>query len=271
MFLRIPLRAAALATLLSISLGAWAQTNEAGLSDQDRAKRDASKVFNFIKFHAVRPAKAADKTGDRVADKAPEKPADKSVESRVALAPARPSSDVQMAGLEPARTAPMPGSSTQPMPAAVLNAKGASALPSEPPAAAISEPQPASPGLNQAAATNSGATSSVATPAVAALVASPQPAPAVTPEPEPEEEASLQLVEYVEPELPRANNVTTLKGGTVTVRFEVGTDGKVVSAVAREGAPRRLALAASRAVQQWRFAPLSAAREAEVDIVFNLD
>jgi len=264
MFLRTSLRATTLATLLSVSLGAWAQSGEASISDQDRAKRDASKVFNFIKFHAVRPAKPADK----VAEKAPDRPADRAPELRVAsappppasapalLTPARANTDVRVAALDPARLGSLPSDERVPKPA-VLAAPAAS----EAPDARVAAPEASGPALAGVA------------PAVAALVANPQPAPSITPEPEPEpeDEVGLQLLQYVEPELPRSNSVNTLKGGTVTVRFEVGTDGKVVSAVPREGASRRLAQAAARAVQQWRFAPLSSAREAEVDIVFNLD
>lgn len=261
MFLRTSLRVTALASLLSFSLGAWAQASEANLSDQDRAKRDASKVFNFIKFHAVRSAKPADKPAEKPSEKVAEKPADKPLETRVAAAPARPASEVQVAALaaqDSGRASPLPGAALQ----SAAAPQGARTVSMGQESAA-----PLSAAVEPAAGTASAA------PALAALVSNPQPAPAVTPtpEPEPEEETGLQLVEYVEPELPRANNVTTLKGGTVTVRFEVGTDGKVVSAVPRDGAPRRLAQAAARAVQQWRFAPLSSAREAEVDIVFNLE
>lgn len=269
MFLRTSLRATALASLLSISLGAWAQASEAGLSDQERAKRDAGKVFNFIKFHAVRSAKPA--------DKAAEKPAEKAADTRVAAAPApapapRRAADAQVASQDAARPA-AEGVQTQVAQVAQVT-QVAQVAPAAAPAAGLAAPS-ASRGMVEpgAQAANPVASGAVMAPAAALVAAPSQPAPSVTPtpEPEPEEETGLQLVEYVEPELPRANNVTTLKGGTVTVRFEVGTDGKVVSAVPRDGAPRRLAQAAARAVQQWRFAPLSAAREAEVDIVFNLE
>ncbi len=264
MFLRTSIRATTLVSLLSLSLGVLAQSGDAGLSDQERAKRDAGKVFNFIKFHAVRAAKPADKPA--------EKPADKPAETRAAVAAApvaRRASDAQVASLDAARAA-------EPAPAQGL---GAPANQAAAPAATVTQSATVASPIGQSepssqAAPVQGAGAAVL-PAAALVTAPSQPAPSVTPpppaEPEPEEEVALQLLEYVEPELPRANNVNTVTGGKVTVRFEVGTDGKVVSAVPREGAPRRLAQAAARAVQQWRFAPLNAAREAEVDIVFKLD
>jgi TonB family protein len=259
MFLRTCIRAATLASLLSLSLGVLAQSGEAGLSDQERAKRDAGKVFNFIKFHAVRSAKPADKPGD------------KPVETRsaaVAAPVARRAGEVQVAALDAARAA-----ESEPQGLSAASAAPAQTTPANPsnpgttPAAVRAQAEP-----GPQAAPPQGAAAML--PAAALVAAPSQPAPSVTPpaaEPEPEEETGLQLIQYVEPELPRANNVTTLTGGKVTVRFEVGTDGKVVSAVPRDGAPRRLAQAAARAVQQWRFAPLNSAREAEVDIVFNLE
>ncbi len=259
MFLRTSIRATTLASLLSLSLGVLAQSGDAGLSDQERAKRDAGKVFNFIKFHAVRAVKPA------------EKPADKPVETRAAVAPApvaRRASDVQVATLDGARAAE--AVQTQGVGAPANQA----AAPTSAAAQSATLASPIGPSESAPQATSTQGAGAAVLPA-AALVATPnQPAATVTPpaaEPEPEEDAGLQLIQYVEPELPRANNVSTLTGGTVTVRFEVGPDGKVVSAVPREGAPRRLAQAAARAVQQWRFAPLNAAREAEVDIVFKLD
>lgn len=263
MFLRTSIRATTLASLLSLSLGVLAQSGDAGLSDQERAKRDAGKVFNFIKFHAVRAVKPAEKPA--------EKPADKPVETRAAVAAApvaRRASDVQVATLDGARAA-------EPVQTQGVGAPAnQAAAPTSAAAQSATLPSPIGPSESAPQATSTQGAGAAVLPA-AALVATPnQPAATVTPpaaEPEPEEDAGLQLIQYVEPELPRANNVSTLTGGTVTVRFEVGPDGKVVSAVPREGAPRRLAQAAARAVQQWRFAPLNAAREAEVDIVFKLD
>ncbi|MFO1251061.1 MAG: TonB family protein [Inhella sp.] len=290
MFLRTSIRATTLVSLLSLSLGVLAQSGDAGLSDQERAKRDAGKVFNFIKFHAVRATKPADKPAEKPADK----PADKPAETRAAVAAApvaRRASDAQVASLDAARAAePAPvarrasdaqvasldaARAAEPAPAQGL---GAPANQAAAPAATVAQSATVASPIGQSepssqAAPVQGAGAAVL-PAAALVTAPSQPAPSVTPppaEPEPEEEVALQLLEYVEPELPRANNVNTVTGGKVTVRFEVGTDGKVVSAVPREGAPRRLAQAAARAVQQWRFAPLNAAREAEVDIVFKLD
>ena len=46
-----------LALLMGGAMSAWAQAS-GEISDAERAKRDANKVFSFIKFHAVKPAAA---------------------------------------------------------------------------------------------------------------------------------------------------------------------------------------------------------------------
>ena len=89
------------------------------------------------------------------------------------------------------------------------------------------------------------------------------------PEVKPEEQA-LQLITHVEPQIP-AQYQGQVRSGRVTVLFVVGPQGQVVRAEAKPGAQRRLAQAAVRAVEQWRFAPLTSAREAEVEIAFKFD
>lgn len=199
--------------LLVLSTSLHAQTTEPrrdSLSDQDRARRDASKVFAFIKFQAL---KSGGGGGVQVA-------------SAGAAMPAKP------AALDPAKLI-------------------AEAPPAAGPASAATAALPEG---------------------VADLSVAPSTAVPLAPIAEAEVDLGLQLIEHVEPELPRqSNGAVALKSGSVIVRFAVGLDGKVTSASAREGSPRRLAVAAVRAVQQWRFAPLTKPHEAEVEIAFNLD
>ena len=86
-------------------------------------------------------------------------------------------------------------------------------------------------------------------------------------EPEP---PVLQLLSKVEPEIPRQLQAD-FRGGAVTVRFMVQTDGSVMQAQALQASHKRLALAAVTAVNQWRFAPLPSPREATVEIAFAVE
>lgn len=94
----------------------------------------------------------------------------------------------------------------------------------------------------------------------------PQP-PARQAEPEP---PTLQLLSKVEPEIPRQLQAD-FRGGSVTLRFMVQTDGSVAQAQALQSSHKRLTTAAIAAVNQWRFAPLPAPREATVDIAFAVE
>jgi TonB family protein len=211
------------------------------LSDSDRAKRDADKVFSFIKFHTVRTAPAP--------------------------APAKPT----------AQAAPP------------TRSLGVAAAPASQPVAAT----PASVG---AAATSSAAAPAAATPSTLAADAASSAEPAVTtadlpadaasaaatlsqaplqaaPQVEEEEEVPLRLVDYVAPDM-SAQVLAAMPSNEVTVpvRFTVQPDGRVSSAQAMGGsAPRRVAQAAVRAVQQWRFDPLPAERTVDVEINFKAE
>lgn len=207
--------------LLALSLpSAMAQD----LSDSERAKRDAAKVFNFIKFHAVR-AKSAPVAGVAAPVVAP---------VAVAAAPV---------------AAPRP----RPAPVKPLVAESAPA-PTESALLADAQPGTSLPPVSEPL---------VAVASPAPLAAQPQPEP----EPEPEM-VEIKLIHHVQPELPRGNS---LRDGTVRVRFTIEPDGRVSKAVAAEGAQRRLATSATRAIEQWRFAPLPQLQEVEVDIDFRFD
>lgn len=205
------------------------------LSDSERAKRDAAKVFNFIKFHAVR-AKSAPVAGAAAAAAAPAAPARPRPEPAAEPA-ARPAADVA------ARPAPEPAQPSAPAPAVAA----ASAAP----------------------ASATGLDSQPGTTLPPASEPAPAPAPTATPQPEPEPEpVDIKLIHHVQPEVPPGNN---LRDGTVRVRFTVEPDGRVSKAVAAPGAQRRLASSATRAIEQWRFAPIPEAQEIEVDIDFRFD
>lgn len=62
-----------------------------------------------------------------------------------------------------------------------------------------------------------------------------------------------------------------LRRGEVEVKFEVMPDGQVQRATVVKSSHPQLRRAALEAVQQWRFAPISAPREAVVTVGFDLD
>jgi protein TonB len=184
-----------------------AKPEAAPLSDTERAKRDANKVFSFIKLQAARPAPA-------------------------------------LRTLEPVRVAQAPDA---PSPAAEM----------DDPAALIAA-QPTASG-----------TPALGVDAVAALavVVSP-PVASAPPLPEPLE--ALTLLHHVAPTLTGALR-DTQRNASVQVQFTVLPDGTPAKVAAKPGAPARLALAAVRAVEQWRFAPIRVPRDAAVEVAFQLD
>lgn len=226
----------------ALASGAWAQT-DGKLSDSERAKRDAEKVFSFIKFHTVKPAAAP----------APAKPAPTA--AKPAAAPVSRSSSSGSSG-QVASAAP----STQAAQTASEPVLSRSLEPAAPPSQ-TSHSQPLAAPVN----TLPPAAAPVTNPVAAPVTAQPEP------EPEPEaEEVPLKLEQYVAPEMTR--QVLEAIGGrdhVVPVRFTVEPNGVVSKAEPREGANRRLGLAASRAVQQWRFGPLPERRVVDVELLFR--
>jgi protein TonB len=235
-----------LAGLLLVLLApmAVAQQGSAALSDSERAKRDANKVLSFIKFHAVRaprpaaapvaaPAPAMATVAAVATAPAPARP-------RAAPVVARESDGLQVAALDQAAMQKTAGTMSAP---ALGGERPGITLPP------VSEPQPQ----------------------VQPVEVQPQPSPApVEPVPEPDAEdlVELKLIEHVQPELPRGNG---LRDGSVRVRFTVMPDGSVQKVTTNSSAQRRLATAATRAVQQWRFEAIQEATEVEVDVDFRFD
>ncbi|MBB5203194.1 TonB family protein [Inhella inkyongensis] len=212
--------------------GAWAQADAGGISDAERAKRDAQKVFSFIKFSTVKPAKDKDAKDSKDSKEAAAKPAP-------AKAPATPARPVE----RPAAVAAAPAS-----PAAAVTE---TAVPLDTtqtaaqPVQAVTLPAQVEP-----------------QPPVAAVPAAP-----VVEEPD---EVELKLVHYVAPDMNRqVIEAMADRPQVIPVRFVVGTDGKVIKAEPKAGANRRLGQAAARAISQWRFEPLPAERTVDVELSFK--
>jgi TonB family protein len=234
--------------------GAWAQGDAGGLSDAERAKRDAQKVFSFIKFSTVKTVRDKDA---------------KPVAPKPASAPARPLD-------RPTAVAPAP--------------VAAPARPLDRPTAVVAAPAAASAAIPVQASTPASApeptmpqegTHTAALPAQAVTLppvseSSPQSAAPVAvtePEPEPEpEEVELKLVHYVAPEMNRqVIEAIGERSQVVPVRFVVDTTGRVIRAEPKAGVNRRLGQVAAKAVSQWRFEPLPAERTVDVELAFKLD
>lgn len=210
----------------------------APMTDAERARRDAEKVFSFIKFQTV-PAKPAE-------------PAPR---------PARPAA---------ASTAPPAAAAPPRAPEPVVAGAAAPAAPPIKPAAALAAAE-ALPALEHAALT---APAPTAAP-LAAAVLNTLPA-TLPPEAEPEgddaDDGALQLQSFVAPVITPALQSTLGAGSrNVKVRFTVQANGRVSQADAAPGVPRRLARPAIDAVLQWQFAPLPQPRTVDVEIAFRRD
>lgn len=235
--------ALALACQLLFCVSASAQTAEpagkagsaSGISDSDRAKRDADKVLQWIKFHATHSAK-------------PEAPAPAPKPAPAAKAPA-----------------PKPAVANAPAPAAAAQTAQAAA----------SVPAPAASQEQQLAASREPEAPAPKPELVAAAPATPPAPPATeptrpAPQPEPEEDVALRLIQKVDPDIPR-QLASNIRSGSVMVRFQVKPDGTTTKVESVGSANKRLASSAIAAVQQWKFAPIPKQREATVEIGFKLD
>lgn len=233
--------ALALACQLLFCVPASAQTAEpagkagsaSGISDSDRAKRDADKVLQWIKFHATHSAK-------------PEAPAPAPKPAAAAKAPA-PKPAVANAPAGAAQTAQ--AAASVPAPAASQEQQ----------LAASREPEAPAPKPELVAA-------APATPPAPPATEPTRPAP----QPEPEEEVALRLIQKVDPDIPR-QLASNIRSGSVMVRFQVKPDGTTTKVESVGSANKRLASSAIAAVQQWKFAPIPKQREATVEIGFKLD
>lgn len=229
--------------------GLAAAQSDGKLSDSERAKRDAEKVFGFMKFSTVRPA------GEKPASKPTPTAAKPAAPARTSVAAGGSSaSSVQAA----APATPAPASPTPASPAPTVTTASAEPTPSATRGLVPAAPQPA-PATAQPAPVNT-------------LPPADSPVPAqAEPEPEPEpDEVPLKLVSYVAPEMSRqVVDAIGLRDQVVPVRFTVEANGVVSKAEARPGANRKLGVAAVKAVEQWRFAPLPERRQVDVELMFK--
>lgn len=237
-----------LALLLSVTapsvFAQSAETDKAKLSASERAQRDADKVFHWIKLNSSAPRQAAAPAPAPTA----------------APAPAR-----KVAQQEAPAVAPAPSAIRETVTPVTAKAAAPAAAPVTAPAVAAA-PVPAAasealPERTQIALAPPTATRSIATPP-------PAPAPAKVAEPEPD--LPLELISRVEPDIPR-QLLASLRNGSVHVRFDVQPDGSVRNAEAIKSNHKRLAQAAVAAVTQWRFKPVPRAREATVELGFQLE
>ncbi len=159
----------------------------------------------------------------------------------------------------------------------VQRAQASAPAPTKP---AVSPPPLVSkPTVAVAAADSSTAGADAVLPYEATLVASarivtrtmaPLPAAPVAAAPEPELMLPLKLLTKVDPEMPRQLQAN-IRSGLVLVRFTVQPDGRVMAPEVVQTTNQRMSVAALEAVLQWRFAPISQARVATVEVGFNRD
>lgn len=256
--IRPPARWAALAALASLPL-VWPTSglaqapapapSPAATSAAERAQREAERVFEFIKFHSLRP-----RTIEPARPARPPAPAPAPAPAAAPQAPA--ATPAPVATPERVAAPPRPAATdTPPKPAVTLPA-------SEPPPtlvpAPITVPEPA------ALPVVPNALPPVAPPAAPAAAL---PAPEADDDDEP-----LQLQSFVAPVLTPAVQATLGAGArSVKVRFTVEADGRVSQAEAAATVPKRLAKPAVDAILQWRFMPLQQARTVDVEIAFRRD
>ncbi len=235
------------------SLAVHAQTAPAApaeakpaLSDVERAKRDADKVFQWIKFHAEK------------GEKKPEKPEAKAETPRPAAKPAAAPAPVVARRQEPEPV-------SERAPAARSPAQEPVAMAAPAPVTQTIAPPASSPSpLSETPAPQGMSMSAPVTAAAAGKAAPPEPAPL-----EPED-VPLKLVRKVDPEYPRSL-LAQQRQGSVLVQFTVRPDGSVDAAQATRSPDRKLSTAAVNAVRQWRFEPIPAPRQVSVEIGFQVE
>lgn len=234
--------------LMMLAPAAGAQ--EAPKGELERAQKAADAVFHWIKLNA-------DKGANRDKPAAAPAPAPAPVARKPAPAPA------------PVAAAPKPAPAQAPSAAPQPTATAAAPAPAPTSVAAASEaiPEPETERGAPVVLASAAPTPAPAAPlAAAARAAEPPPKPA-----EPEVEEPLRLLAKVNPTIPRQMQQTSFRNGFAQVQFTVGPDGSVQQASVIKTSHSRLGTAAVEAVKQWRFAPISKAREAAVEVAFSND
>jgi TonB family protein len=203
----------------------------------ERAQRDADKVFRMILQHADTPRRVVreDKPAATPPAAAPRTPAEVRSAPARAAAPVAAAASQAIAPTAEATATPRSATTTMPLAAPVIPATvEATALP---PAAAAATLAP-----------------------VASLAPVPVPAPKATPR--------LELVSSVEPEFP-ARLLRAVGSGKILVQFDVRPDGTVSRATVVRSPNRGLNAPAEAAVMAWRFKPTGQALPGEVELTFE--
>ncbi len=240
---------------------ASATDGKAALSDVERAKRDADKVFQWIKFHAEKGETKKPEHQAKTDAKPEPKPA-----AAVAKAPApakKGDSDegrtVASASAADVQRGDGGGMTRTSLTTGAASAAGSAAAPANPATPAYTGRIPDT--MAMAAPTTA---PSVGVPAAPAQQPEPEPAPL------PEEDTPLRLITKVDPEYPRAL-LSQQRNGSVLVKFVVQADGSVEGVEALKSPDRKLSAAAVAAVKQWRFAPVNKPRPVSVEIGFQME
>lgn len=251
----------------SAASGAASATDgKAPLSDVERAKRDAEKVFQWIKFHAEKGETKKPEHQAKTEAKPEPKPV-APVAKAVAPAPAKKVDSDDGRAVASAGAADVPrgeagGMTRTSLTLGAASGAGSAAAPAAPAA-------PSTPAYTGRIPD----TMAMAAPATAPSVGVPA-APAQQPEPEPaplpEEDTPLRLITKVDPEYPRAL-LSQQRNGSVLVKFMVRVDGSVEAVEALKSPDRKLSAAAVAAVKQWRFAPVNKPRPVSVEIGFQME
>lgn len=225
--------------LLMLAQAASAQQEPDKAKSLERAQKAADAVFHWIKLNA-------DKGASR-----------QSTVPAPSPAPAPP----------PKKAAPV-AAAPRPAPAAPVATTAPAAVTAPPPASVAAQATP-EPELDRTPVVLAAAapTPTPSAPmAAAAQAAEPPPQPA-----QEESEEPLKLLSKVDPTLPRQLQQGNFRTGFAQVQFTVSPDGSVRQASVIKASHSRLGNAAIDAVRQWRFAPISKARDAAVEVAFKSD
>ena len=198
----------------------------------ERAKRDAEKVFRWIRMHSDKPRRVSPPQAgnERAAAAAP-----------VAARRAEPQAAAKPSAADSAPTPPAPAEEAMLTADTAASQATPAASPAHPVSAALA------------------ATSDTEAPIAALPVA-----------PIPEVDVPLVALLQTEPEFP-ASLMRQLRKGTVQVAFTVQPDGSVAQARSLVTTHPRLVRTALATVSQWRFQPLRHAQSAVVELGFNLE
>lgn len=219
----------------------------------ERVKREAEKVFQWIRMHSDKPRRAATPAKPVASPAAP-----MSVPVKAAHAPEARVTDSGIREIVQPLGAAAPGAGT--------SARAADTAPAARRAlAAGPERQPAA--IADTASASSAPPADA--PAAQTTALSPPVDPPQAEEPD-EEDPRLTVVHRPDPEFPR-RLMENLRRGSVRVSFTVEPSGAVVDAKAEQASHPRLVRTALDTVSQWRFEPVARAQQAVVEIGFNLD